>query len=145
MNCKLTMTLISESQEGNCGDDWKYDLEAKVFYEGLKGEGKVSVPKHLLESGAVKEPFGSPDPLDLFEGDCTGEVLVRLELTATEVDLFINDVGKASKDIKINAPAFGHKKVTKDVDIAAGVRESPGILNKNSVFTLRVRLSLVSD
>ena len=145
MTCKLTMTLISESQEGNCGDDWKYDIEAKVFNEGLQGEGKISVPKHLLAAGTVMEPFGSPEPLVLFEGDCQHELLVRLELTATEVDLFINDVGKANKDIRVEAPAFGHKKVTKDVDIAAGVRESPGILNKNSVFTLRVRLSLESD
>ena len=144
MNCKLTMTLISESQEGNCGDDWKYDLEAKVFNEGLKGEGQISVPKHLLESGSVKEPHGSPEPIVLFEGECHDELLVRLELTATELDLFIKDVGKASKDLKIEAPAFGHKKVTKDVDISAGVRESPEILNKNSVFTLRVRFSLTN-
>ncbi len=51
MTCKLTMTLISEHQEGNCGNDWKYDLDAKVFHEGLKGEGRVSVPKHTLDAG----------------------------------------------------------------------------------------------
>jgi len=145
MTCKLTMTLISESQEGNCGDDWKYDLEAKVFQGGLKGEAKISVPKHILESGAVREPFGSPEPMVLFDGDSDGELLVRMELTATEVDLFINDVGKASKDIKIEKPHPGGSKVTKEVDISAGVRESPGILNKNSVFTLRVRFTLISS
>ena len=65
-------------------------------------------------------------------------------LTATEVDMFVNDVGKASKDLKIECPGPGGHTITREVDIAAGVRESPGILNKNSVFTLRVRFQLTS-
>ncbi len=146
MTCKLTMTLISESQEGRCGDDWKYELSVKVFSEGLKGEGSISVPKHTLESGAIRAPHGSPDPVVLFTGECPTELLVRMDLTATEVDLFVNDVGKASKEIKIESPGPVGHKVTKEVDIAAGVRESPGLLgNKNSVFTLRVRFTLVSE
>ena len=145
MTCKLTMTLISEGQEGNCGDDWMYDIEAKVFSEGLKGQAKVHVPKHTLDSGTVQEPFGSPEPVVLYTGECNGEVLVRMELTATEVDLFINDVGKASKDIRIECPGSAGHKVTREVDISAGVRESPGIRHKNSVFTLRVRFQLGSD
>ncbi len=32
MSCRLTMTLISESQEGNIGEDWKYELDVKVLY-----------------------------------------------------------------------------------------------------------------
>ena len=145
MTCKLTMTLISEHQEGNCGEDWKYDLDVKVFHEGLKGEGQVSVPKHTLEAGIVKEPFGSPEPLVVFEGECLTELLVRMQLTATEVDLFVNDVGKASKDIRIECPGPRADKVTKEVDMAAGVRESPAILNKNSVFTVRVRFTLTCE
>ena len=139
------MTLISESQEGNCGDDWKYDLDVKVFSEGLKGEGSICVPKHTLETGEVRTPHGAPDSLELFQGDCLNELLVRMQLTATEVDLFVNDVGKASKDIKIDCANPMGNKLTKEVDIAAGVRESPGIFNKNSVFTLRVRFILVCD
>lgn len=142
MSCKLTMSLISESQEGNCGDDWKYDLDVKVFLQGLKGEGQFNVPKHTLPVGVVEPPHGSPEPQVIFEGDCTDEILVRMELTATEVDMFKNDVGKASKDVRMQCPGAGGDSVTKDVDIAAGVRESPGILNKNSVFTLRVRFTM---
>ena len=144
MTCKLIMTLISEGQEGDCGDDWAYDLEVKVFHEGLKGEGTISVPKHDLKSGEVKAPFGNPAPLELYEGDCASELQIKMALTATEVDMFINDVGKASKDLTIECPGAGGHPVTREVDISAGVRESPGIRNKNSVFTLRVRFSLTS-
>ncbi len=70
---------------------------------------------------------------------------MRIELTATEVDLFVNDVGKASKDIRIECPGPRGDKVTKELDIAAGVRESPGILNKNSVFTVGSRFTLTCD
>ena len=145
MTCKLTMTLVSEHQEGDCGEDWKYGLDVKVFHEGLKGEGRVSVPKHNLVSGSVKEPYGSPEPQIVFAGECLTELLVRMELTATEVDLFVNDVGKASKDVTIECPGPHGDKVTKEFDIAAGVREAPAILNKNSVFTVRVRFTLTCD
>jgi len=145
MTCKLTMMLISESQEGNCGEDWKYELNVKVFDDGLKGEGSVKVPKHHLTSGDVRPPHGSPEPLALFTGDCASHMMVRMELTATEVDMFVDDIGKASKDLTIECPAAGRGRVTKDVDISAGVRESPGIFNRNSVFTLRVRFTLDCD
>ena len=145
MTCKLIMTLLSESQEGNCGEDWKYELDVKVFNEGLKGEGIISVPKHTLDAGSTREPFGSPEPVTVFSGECLTELLIRLHLTATEVDLFINDVGKASMEFKMECLGPGAGSMTKEVEIAAGVRESPGILNKNSVFTAGVRFELVCD
>jgi len=139
------MTLISEHQEGDCGEDWKYDLEVEVFHEGLKGEGAFNVPKHNLISGQVKEPHGAPEPQIIFRGECLTELLVKIKLTATEVDLFVNDVGTASKDIRIECPGPAGDKVTREVDIAAGVREAPAILNRNAVFTVRVRFSLSCD
>jgi len=139
------MTLISEYQEGECGEDWKYQLDVKVFHEGLKGEGQVNVPKHNLVAGVVKQPWGSPEPVIVFAGECLTELLVKMQLTATEVDLFVNDVGKASKEIRIECPGPHGDKVTKEVDIAANVREAPAILNKNSVFTVRVRFTLTCD
>ena len=63
MTCKLVMTLLTESQEGECGEDWKYEVEAKVFDEGLKGEASVSVPKHNLAVGATEPCFGNPEPV----------------------------------------------------------------------------------
>lgn len=143
MTYKLTMTLVSEGQVGDCGNDWAYELEVKVFHGGLKGKGTFSVPKHTLESGAVAEPHGSPPPVVLFEGECEDELQLKMLLTATEVDTFINDVGKVSKDINIERPSAIGQPVVRDVDISAGVRESPGIRNKNSVFTLRVRFTMI--
>lgn len=144
MACKLIMTLISEAQKGECGDDWAYNLEVKVFNEGLKGEDSVSVPKHTLKSGEVKKPFGDPAPLELYRGECNSGLQVKMELTATEVDMFVNDVGKASKEISIECPGAGGHPVTREVDIVADVQEAPRILNKNAVFTLRVRFSITS-
>ena len=139
MSCKLTMMLVSESQEGNIGNDWRYLLEAKVFHGALAGEATVDVAKHTLQSGEVIQPHGSPDPVVLFEGECEDELLIRLNLTATEVDTFIDDVGKASKDVRLEMPGPGCTHLVREVDIDTGVRESPGIRNLIAMFTLRLR------
>jgi hypothetical protein len=145
MTCTLTMMLISETQEGNIGEDWKYDLAVKVFNENLVGEATVSVPKHNLPTGVIREPHGAPAAIELLSGECKGRLLVRMELTATEVDMFVNDVGTAGKDLAIDCPGPGGGKVTKEVDVAAGVRESPGIVPKTAVFTVRARFTLTCD
>jgi len=142
MTFKLMMSLVSESQEGNIGDDWSYRLEAKVFHGGLRADVVIEVPKHTLQSGEVRAPHGDPEPVELFHGECDGPLQVRLLLTATEVDTFIDDVGQASKDVSIECPPPGDHPLVRDVDIAAGVRESPGIRNLNAVFTLRLRFTL---
>jgi hypothetical protein len=139
------MTLLSETQEGECGDDWKYEVEAKVFDEGLKGQGKISVPKHVLPAGVVEPPFGDPKPVTVYEGGCLTELLVRLHLTATEVDLFVSDVGSASMELKMECPGPGVTKLSRKVDITAGVREAPVILNKDSVFSVSLRLDLMCE
>jgi hypothetical protein len=139
------MTLISEHQEGECGDDWKYDVAVKVFNEGLKSEAVVSVPKHTLRVGVVEKPHGQPEPLTVFTGECLSELLVRMNLTATEVDLFVNDVGEASMEFKLACPGPLGGSVTKEVEISAGVREAPVFLNKDSVFTVQVRFDLVCE
>lgn len=144
MTCSLTMTLISEHQEGECGDDWKYEVSVKVFNEGLKGEGVISVPKHTLEVGVVEKPHGLPEPLIVFTGECT-ELLVNMNLLATEVDLFMNDVGKASMEFKLECPGLAGGPVIKEVEISAGVREAPAFLNRDSVFTVKVRFDLVCE
>jgi hypothetical protein len=142
MTCKLTMTLISESQEGNIGEDWKYDLHVKAFIGALKGEGKISVPKHNLPPGTIREPHGAPGPVVVYTGDCDGELLLRMHLVATEVDMFVNDVGKADKELRFACPGPARQTITKEVDIPVDVREMPAILPQRAVFTLRVRFTL---
>ena len=145
MSCTLTMKLVSESQEGNIGEDWRYDLDVRVSSGEQKGQGRVKVPKHNLPSGLVQEPHGSPEPRVVFTGDCTDALHVDMRLVATEVDMFVNDVGKVRKELIIQCPGVSGTTVTKDCDIDVMVREMPRIFPQKAFFTLRVRFMLSCD
>ena len=140
MTCKLTFSLLSETQEGNVGSDWKYSLEVKVFSEGLRGQGTINVDKHVLDPGASQPPPGPPEPLVLEVGDCGSELLIQVVLTATEVDLLKNDSGTCDSSLVLKCPRPGETPVAQEIELSAGVRESPGILNKNAVFTVKARI-----
>jgi len=140
MGCKVTMTLLTERQDGPIGDDWRYVVEAKVFNEGLKGKGVIKVPKHQLSSGVTQEPPGPPEPLVMDGGSCGAEVLIRLQVDATEVDWLIHDKGSASLDITMKCPGSGEAPITKEQEVSVGVRESPGISGETSVFRVLIRL-----
>jgi hypothetical protein len=141
MNCKLMMTVISEHQQGECGSDWKYDLTARVTGGAPDGQACISVPKHTLEPGEVRAPFGNPESRQICAGPCEARVRVTVDLQATEVDLFVDDVGHASCDVLIERPHPGCA-ISKEVDLAAEVFEAPAILKKRSVFTVRIRFTL---
>lgn len=145
MGCKVTMTLVSERQDGPIGDDWKYVVGVKVFNEGLKGKGEISVPKHNLPGGVTQEPPGPPGPIVLDGGDCGGTVLVRVHVKATEVDMFISDKGESSVDITMKCPGPGEAVVTKESEISVGVRESPGISGETSIFRVVLRLEAACE
>lgn len=140
MGAKVTMSLVTERQDGPIGDDWRYVVEAKVFSEGLKGKGKIKVPKHTLSSGVTQEPPGPPEPVVMEAGNCGDNVMVRVKVDATEVDWLIHDKGSASLDIAIKCPAEGAAPITKEAEISVGVRESPGLSGETSVFRLLIRL-----
>ena len=144
MNCKLMMTVISEHQEGECGSDWKYDLTARVTAGAPDGQARIGVPKHTLESGEVRAPFGSPAPQQICAGPCDERVRVTVDLQATEVDLFVDDVGHASRDVIIERP-HPACAVSKEIDLAAEVFEAPAILKRRSVFTVRIRFTLTAE
>lgn len=145
MGCKVTMSLVSERQDGPIGDDWKYVVEAKVFNEGLKGKGTVSVPKHNLPGGVTQAPPGPPEPVVMDGGDCGGTVLVRAHVKATEVDMFISDKGESSVDITMKCPGPGEAVVTKESEVSVGVRESPGISGETSIFRVVLRLEAACE
>lgn len=140
MGCKVTMSLVSERQDGPIGDDWKYEVEAKVFNEGLKGKGQIKVPKHTLPEGSTQDPPGPPTPVVMEGGECGGTILVRVVVNATEVDMFISDKGSSSLDITMKCPGAGEAPITKDTEVSVGVRESPGISGETSIFRVVIRL-----
>jgi len=145
MACKVTMTLLSESQQGNIGDDWKYTLEAKVFNQGLKGTGTLTIPKHKLRSGVTQEPPGPPAPVEITAGDGGAEIMVRLTLLATEVDFLKSDSGETQVNFHMPTPAAGATPITRETEVSVGVRESPGLMDETGVLTLALKLVASSD
>jgi len=142
MTATVTFSILQESHEGPIGDDWKYWVEVKVFNQGLKGTGKIQVKKHSLPSGVTQTPPGPPAPLVLAAGDSGEKVKFKLNLEATEVDLFKNDVGQTNFDIHLDCPKPGEEPLVHEQDISVGVIESPGITGESSIITLKVRLVL---
>jgi hypothetical protein len=140
MAFKVTVSVLSETQEGDIGDDWKFDLNVKVFNQGLKGEGNIKVKKHHLPAGVVQDPPGPPEPLVVTGGDGEENLLVRLNLKATEVDLFQNDVGTVESDLTCPCPSAEERISAHQTDLSVGVRESPGFLNQVAIFTLKLRI-----
>lgn len=141
MACKLTVAILSESQEGNIGNDWKYTLEARVFSGPLTGEGSISVPKHELKSGKRQTPPGPPEPLSLNAGQAGDTIKIDLKLIATEVDLLRNDTGEHSVSIHMDCPDDGESTVTREMELSVGVTESPGNMT-TAVFALDLKLEL---
>lgn len=39
MEGKVTFSVLTENHEGPIGEDWRYWIEAKVFNQGLQGQG----------------------------------------------------------------------------------------------------------
>lgn len=140
MVAKVTFSILQENHEGPIGEDWKYWVEAKVFNHGLKGAGKIEVPKHSLPSGTTRQPPGPPAPLELAAGECGQRVKVKLTLEATEVDLFTNEVGKTDIDTYLDCPGPGEEALVREGEISVGVVESPGITGETSIITLKYRL-----
>jgi hypothetical protein len=140
MAFKVSISVLSESQEGDIGDDWKFDLSVKVFNEGLQGEGRIKVKKHHLPAGVIQDPPGPPAPLVLPAGEAAGQILVRLSLTATEVDLFQNDSGTIESDLTCPCPTEEDRITAHQTELSVGVRESPGFLNQVAVYTLKLRI-----
>ena len=140
----LTISLLSESQKGTIGNDWKYSLEAKVFSGGLKGKGTISVPKHALDSGKTQTPPGPPQPLEIPAGEPGSEISLDLRLSVAEVDLLRNDTGEKTHSFKLTSPMAGSSPLVEERELTIGVSEEPSGIG-NAVFKLAVRLSLASD
>ena len=140
MACKLTLSVLSEHQEGEIGDDWKYEIEAKLFCGGLKDDGTIAVSKHHLGSGETRELDDGEAELVLTGVEAGSECRLDLKLTASEVDILRNDVGTASRSITLSCPPQG-ESITRIEEISAGVTEAPANIS-TSVFTLKLQIRL---
>lgn len=140
MSGKVTVSLLSERQDGKIGDDWKYDLEVKVFNEGLKGKGHIKVPKHNLADGVTVEPHGNPEPLVLDAGEPGSELKIWMKLIATEVDMFRNDEGESDLNFTMALPEAGDSPIAIEKEISCGVTEKPVVADNTAIFKLVVRL-----
>jgi hypothetical protein len=140
MAAKVTVTVVSERQDGNIGDDWRFEVETKVFNDGLKGKGTIKVAKHTLASGVTMEPFGSPEPLVLDAGEGGVDLKIWLKLIATEVDLFRNDTGESQLNFSMPCPNPGDSPITLEKEISCGVTEKPVVADNTSIFTVKVLL-----
>ncbi|NNE05527.1 MAG: hypothetical protein HKO64_09510 [Xanthomonadales bacterium] len=141
----VTVSVLSERQDGKIGDDWKYDLEVKVFNEGLKGKGQINVPKHNLADGVTVEPHGNPDPLVLDAGEPGSELKIWMKLVATEVDLFQNDQGESDLNFTMPCPNPGDAPIVFEKEISCGVTEKPVVADSTAIFTLEVKLVASAD
>ena len=142
MQGRLTFSVLTESRDGPIGDDWKYWIEAKVFNQGLQGQGKIRVDKHTLKSGVTQQPPGPPVPVEIPAGDYNNQLKIKLTLEATEVDLFRNDVGKTDIDLCLDCPKPGEDPCVHETEISVGVVESTSITGETSIMRLKVRLVL---
>lgn len=144
MSCKITIELLSESQEGTIGNDWKYSLEAKTFSGARLGKGKISVAKHILESGDKRNPPGPPETLVLPAGEPGAEVSLDIRLAVAEVDILENDTGELASSFKLTCPAAGAPPVIEERELSVGVTEQPSGIG-TATFTLGYRLTLESS
>lgn len=145
MSAKVTFSVLSERQDGDIGDDWKYEIEAKIFNQGLKGKGTIEVEKHNLASSVTMEPHGSPAALELPAGDPGSELKIWLRLVATEVDTFRNDDGESELNFSMFCPRPGENPVAVEKEISCGVTERPVVKGNTAMFTLNVRLVASAD
>ena len=143
MPSALTVTVLTESQEGTIGDDWKYTLEAKVYSGALQGKDQISVAKHNLGSGVTQEPPGPPAPMVIPAADPGSEIQVDLRLLAEEVDLLRNDTGEKPMSFSMTCPPAGETLID-EREISVGVSENPSG-SGNAVFVLSLRLELASS
>jgi hypothetical protein len=138
---KVTFSVLSESHEGNIGDDWRYWIEVKVFNRGLKGQGLIEVPKHKLPSGVTQEPPNQPVEVEISAGECNDDVKIKIRAKATEVDLLSSDSGLTDIDMILDFPDAGEAPLVRERDICIGVSEAP----RSSLITLKTRLVLACD
>jgi hypothetical protein len=144
MECKLTVSVVEESVEGDIGDDWEYTVTATVIDpKGRSIEsGRIRVAEHLLKPGTTQPP-PSVAGVKVRAGACGTFPKVELRLDVNEVDWLIDDPGSKTVLIPIDCPGQGKPAFSKEVAMSVEVRERPKALGGKATFTLKLRLATV--
>ena len=141
MECKLTVSVVEESVEGDIGDDWEYAVTATVI--DAKGRsiesGRIRVPEHLLKPGAAQPPPQAAG-VKVRAGACGTFAKVELRVDVNEVDWLVDDPGSRTVLVPIDCPAQGKPPFTKEAEISIPVRERPKVLGGEATFKLKLRL-----
>ena len=140
MECQITFSLLSESLDGNIGDDWKYSVEAKVFNPELTGSGTIKVRKHQLRPGMRQTTPALGQSVSIPAGSCSSSPHVELVLHATEVDWLIDDKSSSALSVPVECPALGGRSIVVEPEISVQVHEMPRFLGGSAVLTIKVRL-----
>ena len=141
MECKITVSVVQESLEGDIGDDWEYSITATILDPSgaRKATARIPVKKHTLKPGTSQPPPQAVG-VKIPAGRCGTHPHVELKVDVSEVDWLVNDPGTKTIVVPVECPGSGKPPFTKDAVIAIQVRERPAILRGEATFTLRLRL-----
>jgi hypothetical protein len=144
MECKLTVSVIEESLEGDIGDDWEYTVTATVIDPNGRSieSGKIRVPEHQLKPGTTQPPPQAAG-VKVRAGVCGTFPKVELRLDVNEVDWLIDDPGSKTVLVPIDCPGEGKPPSAKETVISVQVRERPKALGGEATFKLKLRLATV--
>jgi hypothetical protein len=144
MECKLTVSLVEESLEGDIGDDWEYTVTATVIDpKGRSIEsGRIRVAEHCLKPGTSQPPPQAAG-VKIRAGACGTFPKVELRLDVNEVDWLVDDPGSTTVMIPIDCPGQGKPPFATETVISVKVRERPKALGGEATFKLKLRLATV--
>lgn len=144
MECKLTVSIVEESVDGDIGDDWEYTVTATVIDANGRSieSGRIRVPEHLLKPGPPQPPPQAAG-VKIRAGACGAFPKVELRVDVNEVDWLVDDPATKTVMVAIESPGQGKPPFAKETEIAIQVRERPKVLGGQATFKLRLRLAAV--
>lgn len=144
MECKLTVSVLEESVDGNIGDDWEYGVTATVIDANGRSieSGRIRVPEHILKPGAAQPP-PQPAGVKVRAGACNSFAKVELRVDVNEVDWLVDDPASKTIMVPIDCPGHGKPPFTREAEISVQVRERPKLLGGEATFKLKLKLSVV--
>lgn len=140
MGCKIDVSLISERVDGDIGDDWEYDVEARILDHPGSQSGRIEVENHKLTPGIMRELPGTHST-ELDAGPCGSEVDIELHLQARELDWVFSDVGDHKTTIRVVCPGPGAEPLELSREVAVRVEEKPLVLGGAATLILMIRIT----